>query len=82
MKYPSCQVEAPASCTTPRNTAIKHGETFSGYQMIQQNGTSVCESELRICLDGKLSGSYGLRGCTETPKVIIPPVPKKVVLPV
>lgn len=66
LPYPKCEIKNPASCTTPRNTTINNGESITGYQMIknEDNNTSTCETESRICVDGKLSWSYIMKSCT------------------
>lgn len=45
---------------------VPNGKSIKAY-LHATSGGSVCRSEIRICTDGVLSGSYGYRSCTVTP---------------
>lgn len=50
-------------CTSPFGGLVKHGETIQAYKSDKVPAGSVCESEVRTCNDGALSGSFTHKAC-------------------
>jgi hypothetical protein len=67
----SCVVQSPRSCEF-NGQVIEHGATVTAYQSSSVANGSTCQSEVRSCQDGVLSGSYANNACTVAP----PPAPE------
>ena len=50
-------------CVHPQLGSIKHGASVSAYGSAQVNFGSTCQSEVRTCNNGTLSGSYNHKSC-------------------
>ena len=55
---------AEATCMTPRGYPIDHGQSVLAYQQ-RADIPGVCKVERRVCLDGKLAGSFIQQHCEE-----------------
>ncbi len=53
-----------ASCTTPRNTTIAHGDSVLAYAQ-RRDDPAICNIQRRICDDGNLRGSFTQPSCKE-----------------
>lgn len=60
--FSSCQVAAPRSCLFLGET-LAHGDQISAFRDSVAPFGQTCESEVRVCHDGVLSGTYGSRSC-------------------
>jgi hypothetical protein len=47
---------------------VKHGKKLTMYKELIVQGESKCKSEIRVCTDGALTGSFIFPGCTEVAK--------------
>ncbi|MEK6627250.1 MAG: hypothetical protein AABY53_01385 [Bdellovibrionota bacterium] len=61
-EYASCVVNQPASCLFNGQT-ITHGQTIIGYKSNIVNGNQKCESEVKTCNNGDLSGTFTYPSC-------------------
>lgn len=53
--------EPKRSCTTPRGKVIPHGESVHAFK--ETSSSDVCTGQMRICFDGKLTGSFTYNTC-------------------
>lgn len=61
----SCGNPPPASCTFNGNT-IPSGNSVTAYQTPLVTFPATCQSQIRTCTDGTLSGSYAYPSCSVT----------------
>ncbi|MBI5510933.1 MAG: hypothetical protein HY903_19400 [Deltaproteobacteria bacterium] len=59
----TCTAQAPASCTGP-DASIPHGESRTYFATASVSYGGSCESEVRVCDNGVLSGSFTQASCT------------------
>lgn len=57
----ACQAE----CLSPWGMPIQNGEVVTAYLNPQATPGMGCNSEVRVCLDDQLSGSYQFQSCQE-----------------
>lgn len=62
--YQSC-TEVPKQCITPRWQIIQHNQSVKAYRLPTSTSNSFCDSEIRVCSNGMLWGSYTYTSCTE-----------------
>ena len=62
--FPSCTVNAPASCSQPWGGTLAHGASVTAYAASSVGCTSSCTSQTRTCNNGTLSGSYVHQACS------------------
>lgn len=62
-QFSSCQVAAPASCLF-NGTTVASGSVVTAFQNSTVASGSSCVSEIRLCTDGVLNGSYAYSSCT------------------
>ena len=67
-QYPSCVVGdppvGPASCDLPWGGTIADGGQVQAFESDSVASTATCNSEMRECTDGRLSGSFTHRSCS------------------
>lgn len=51
-------------CTTPRWQQLSDNQSVTAYTSSSSSTTNICNSELRVCRKGKLSGSYAFKICS------------------
>ena len=61
--HPNCTVQDPASCFLD-GQPIQHQGSITAYAVDAVSFDAICESETRICYDGKLEGTYKFASCT------------------
>lgn len=61
---PSCVVGQPSSCQLPWGGSIAHGQTVVAYASNQVACGQACQSEVRACNNGSLTGSYTRQSCS------------------
>jgi hypothetical protein len=59
------QVNSWANCTSPWGTPLVEGETVTAYLQPQGSPGFKCQSEMRVCVNGLLSGSFLFQSCQE-----------------
>jgi hypothetical protein len=71
----NCVVEAPKNCLI-NNTAVVHGSSVTTYSSSTVPYGQSCQSQVRACSNGHLSGSYSYETCVvdKKPDIIIDPV--------
>lgn len=52
-----------ASCTTPWGESVNHGSSIFAYNVSRSTRADHCLVQQRVCIDGKLSGSYQYKQC-------------------
>lgn len=62
----TCQVESPATCSF-NGQIINHAESVIAYASSQVSFGGSCQSEVRSCQNGQLSGSFNQPACRVTP---------------
>lgn len=62
----ACSAKACNSCSLPWGGTLAHGKTTTAYKKNQVEYGGTCESEIRTCNDGTLSGSYASQSCSIT----------------
>jgi hypothetical protein len=62
---PSCTEEM--GCQTIEFGYLYNGQTITAYRNSVEFGGARCQSEVRYCSNGRLSGSYTNRSCYERP---------------
>ena len=62
----SCSVTPAADCSYNGQT-VHHGESFTAYQSASVAYDQSCESELRTCSNGVISGTFDAVSCSVTP---------------
>ena len=62
--YSTCKVDGPMACLFNGKT-IAHGDKVMAYQTSSAPYGQSCQSEIRSCSNGKLSGAYTYASCTE-----------------
>ena len=67
--YPAqaCTATPCAPCALPWGGSIAHGAFTTAYASSSAACGGSCTSEVRTCIDGALSGSYGAQVCSVTP---------------
>ena len=63
-EFDSCVVEPPENCTLPWGGTINHGDSITAYQTSSVACGESCESQIRTCNNGTLSGTYSKESCT------------------
>ncbi len=62
--YQSCVVNQPQTCVLPWGGTVASGASVTAYQASTVPYGSTCASELRVCDNGVLSGSYTAQSCS------------------
>lgn len=62
--HQSCSVAACSSCARPWGGTVPHGSSILAYQYASVGCGSSCNSQIRSCNDGVLSGSYTNSSCS------------------
>ena len=57
-------VEDPLTCRTPWGVIVDDGSSFRAYRTSSVPNGETCDSEMRQCVGGALTGSYTHRTCT------------------
>lgn len=57
-----CQVTPPQPCTFNGQT-IAHGGAITAWKTVRKNAQGRCESQQRVCTNGRLSGTFGHSFC-------------------
>jgi len=52
------------SCTTPRGTTVNHGQFVKSYKTSVGLLDMPCETQLRLCVNGNLKGTFLNQSCT------------------
>lgn len=68
----ACVVNEPANCLFNGNT-VAHGESVIAYNIAVANSEISCQSEVRSCQNGTLSGIYNETSCVTPPPVPVDP---------
>lgn len=62
-KYATCEpVDAPSTCSF-NGTTLQNGQSIKAYEKASVIAPATCESEIRKCSAGALSGSYDFKDC-------------------
>lgn len=59
----TCVNQNGAECVTPWGRRLNHGESTRAYKRAGSPFGDICDSEMRDCNNGELSGSYELKTC-------------------
>lgn len=59
----ACSARPCNTCTLPWGGTVAHGGTATAYKESNVEYGGTCESQIRTCTDGSLSGSYTHRSC-------------------
>ena len=62
--YMTCQVQEASDCKLNGNS-IANGNSVTTYQSLTVPFGQSCQSELRLCINGALSGTYLFQSCSE-----------------
>ena len=65
--FQTCTVNPPRVCTTPWGQQLNSGQSVTAYLNPTAQYNQQCVSEVRVCTDGSLSGSYTYQSCTVNP---------------
>ena len=49
---------------------IAHGKKIKMYNVLVAQAPEKCKSEIRVCTNGEITGSYIFPGCTEVPATV------------
>ncbi|MGE3759739.1 MAG: hypothetical protein AB7H97_18375, partial [Pseudobdellovibrionaceae bacterium] len=63
--YSSCAAQSPSSCLFSGQT-VAHGQNVVAFLNSTVNLGEACESQVRTCNNGALSGTYNFSSCTAT----------------
>lgn len=59
----SCTKGTPKDCTSSRGSIVPHGQSVVAFQSSSVTYGWVCQSEVRVCNDGNLDGSFTYQSC-------------------
>ncbi len=65
--FPPTESPQPAACALPWGGTIAHGASVTAYQSASVPNGQQCVSELRVCNNGVLSGSFQNQSCAVEP---------------
>ena len=69
--FSTCAPVAARNCSI-NGQNVNHGSSITTYSAASVPFGSSCQSQLRTCNDGTLSGSYGFASCSQSPAPIDP----------
>ena len=52
------------NCSTPRGTTVNHGQFVKAYKTSVGLLDMPCETQLRLCVNGSLKGTFTNKSCT------------------
>lgn len=65
--HKSCAVNSASSCTVEGLGTIAHGSSITAFSTASVPYGSTCQSQVRACNNGTLSGSFSQKTCTVAP---------------